>query len=121
MKGLTPGQVIAQHPEWKSLWYDTPEGQYGRPATFYQQLQALNLGEAWQKVNEPVLVIRGTGDNIMSRSDSEAIARTVNQVHPGHARYLQIDDMTHGFSVNGTFYDDLIPTILRWMKERLAQ
>jgi pimeloyl-ACP methyl ester carboxylesterase len=121
MKGLTPGQVIAQHPEWKSLWYDTPEGQYGRPAAFYQQLQALNLGEAWQKVNEPVLVIRGTGDNIMSRSDSEAIARIVNQVHPGHARYLQIDDMTHGFTVNGTFYDDLIPTILRWMKEQLAQ
>src|SRR5579859_449844 len=90
MKGLTPGQVIAQHPEWKSLWYDMPGGQYGRPAAFYQQLQALNLGDAWQKVNEPVLVIRGTGDNIMSRSDSEAIARIVNQVHPGHARYLQI-------------------------------
>jgi pimeloyl-ACP methyl ester carboxylesterase len=120
MKGLTPGQVIAQHPEWKSLWYDTPEGQYGRPAAFYQQLQALNLGEAWQKVNEPVLVIRGTGDNIMSRSDSEAIARIVNQVHPGHARYLQIDDMTHGFTVQGKFCEELIPTILTWMKEQLG-
>ncbi len=28
VKGMTPGQVIAQHPEWKSLWYDTPDGQY---------------------------------------------------------------------------------------------
>jgi alpha-beta hydrolase superfamily lysophospholipase len=79
-------------------------------------LQALNLGEAWQKVNEPVLVIRGTGDNIMSRADSEAIARTVNQAHPGHARYLQIEDMAHDFTVNGKFKDDLIPTILSWMK-----
>src|SRR5258708_16652792 len=120
MKGLTPGQVISQHPEYKSLWYDSPEGQYGRPASFYQQLQALNLGESWQKVNEPVLVIRGTGDNIMSRSDSEAIARTVNQLHPTHARYIHIDDMTHGFTVNGKFYDDLIPTILNWMREQLA-
>jgi pimeloyl-ACP methyl ester carboxylesterase len=120
MKGMTPGQVVAQHPEWKSLWYDTPDGQYGRPATFYQQLQALNLGEAWQNVNEPVFVIRGSGDNIMSRSDAEAIARIVNQVHPGHARYLQIDDMTHDFTVNGKFRDDLIPTILGWMKEQLA-
>ncbi len=50
MKGMTPGQVIAQHPEWKSLWYDSPDGQYGRPAAFYQQLQALNLGETWQRV-----------------------------------------------------------------------
>jgi len=120
MKGMTPGQIIAQHPEWKSLWYDSPDGQYGRPAAFYQQLQALNLGEIWQKLNEPVLVIRGTADNIMSRADSEAIARIVNQVHPGNARYLQIDDMTHGFTVNGKFYEELIPTILTWMKEQLA-
>jgi pimeloyl-ACP methyl ester carboxylesterase len=119
MKGMAPGQVVAEHPEWKALWYDSPDGQYGRPAAFYQQLQALNLGEAWQKVNEPVLVIRGAGDNIMSRADSEAIARTVNQAHPGHARYLQIDDMAHDFTVNGKFNDDLIPTILAWMKAAL--
>jgi alpha-beta hydrolase superfamily lysophospholipase len=71
-------------------------------------------------VNQPVLVIRGTADNIMSRADSEAIARIVNQVHPGHARYLQIDDMTHGLTVNGKFHEELIPTTLSWMKEQLA-
>jgi pimeloyl-ACP methyl ester carboxylesterase len=120
MKGMTPAQIIVQHPEWKTLWYDSPDGQYGRPAAFYQQLQTLNLGDAWQQVSEPVLVIRGSGDNIMSRADSEAIARIVNQIHPGHARYLQIDDMTHGFTVNGKFYDELIPTILNWMKEQLT-
>jgi pimeloyl-ACP methyl ester carboxylesterase len=119
MKGQTPGQIIAQHPEWKSLWYDAPDGQYGRPAAFYQQLQGLNLGEAWQKVTQPVLVIRGTGDNIMSRSDSEAIVRIVNQVHPGHARYLQIEGMAHDFTIDGKFYDELVPTILKWMKEQL--
>jgi len=120
LKGLTPGQVIAQHPEWKDLWYDSPDGQYGRPAAFYQQLQALNLGEAWQKVAAPVLVIRGTGDNIMSRTDSEAIVRMVNQVHPGHAQYLQIEEMDHGCQINGKFYDPLVPTILDWMREQLA-
>lgn len=119
-KGMTPGQVIAQHPEWKSLWYDSPDGQYGRPAAFYQQLQALNLGEVWQNVDSPVLVIRGTNDAIMSRTDSEAIAQIVNQVHPGHARYLEIDDMAHDFTVHGKFYDQLIPTILNWIKEQLA-
>jgi pimeloyl-ACP methyl ester carboxylesterase len=120
MKGMTPGQVIAQHPEWKSLWYDSPDGQYGRPAAFYQQLQALNLGEVWQHVKVPVLVIRGTSDNIMSRADAEAIVRTVNQVDSGRARYLQIDDMTHGMTVNGKFHDPLIPTVLDWMKEQLV-
>ncbi len=118
MRGMTPGQVIAQHPEWKGYWYDTPEGQYGRPAAFYQQLQSLNLGEAWQKVNAPVLVIRGSADDIMSRADSEAIAQIVNQVHPGRARYLEIEGMGHGFTVGGTFHDALVPTVLQWMREQ---
>jgi pimeloyl-ACP methyl ester carboxylesterase len=117
MKGMTPGQIVAQHPEWKSLWYDSPDGQYGRPAAYYQQLQALNLGGAWQNVNEPVLIIRGTGDNIMSRPDSETIARIVNQIHSGHARYLQIDDLTHSLTINNKFDDELIPTILKWMRD----
>jgi pimeloyl-ACP methyl ester carboxylesterase len=119
MKGMTPGQVIAQHPEWKRFWYDAPDGQYGRPAAFYQQLQALNLGDAWQKVNAPVLVIRGGADEIMSRADSQAIAEIVNQVHPGRARYLEIDGMGHGFTVNHKFYDALVPTVLDWMKQQL--
>jgi dipeptidyl aminopeptidase/acylaminoacyl peptidase len=120
VKGMTPGQVISQHPEWKELWHDSPDGQYGRPAAFYQQLQSLNLGEVWQRVNAPVLVIRGTGDNIMSRSDSETIVRTVNQVHPELAHYLQLDDMTHDFTIADKFYDPLIPTVLNWMKEQLT-
>jgi len=120
MKGMTPAQVIAQHPEWKGLWYDSPDGQYGRPAAFYQQLQALNLGEVWQRVNAPVLVIRGASDSIMSRTDGEAIAQIVNQVHPGRAQYLEIADMTHGATVKGEFHDELLYTILTWMKEQLT-
>jgi len=120
-QGMTPGQVVEHHPEWKALWYDAPDGQYGRPAAFYQQLQALNLGETWQSVNAPVLVIHGGADDIMSRADSEAIAQIVNQTHPGHARYVDIPGMTHGFDVNKTFYDDVVPTVLNWMKEQLAK
>ena len=118
-KGMTPGQVLAQQPEWKSLWYDSPDGQYGRPAAFYQQLQALNLGAVWQRVDAPVLVLRGTSDTIMSREDSEAIVSTINQVHPGRARYVEIDGMTHGFMVGNKFHAEIIPTILDWMKSRL--
>ena len=119
IRGMTPGQVIAQHPEWKTLWYDEPDGQYGRPAAFYQQLQALNLGEAWQKVDAQVLVIRGGADDIMSRADSEAIAQIVNQAHPGRARYMEIDGMGHGFTVKNKFYDPLVPTVLEWMRQQL--
>ena len=117
---MTPREIIAQRPEWKNLWYDTPDGQYGRPAVFYQQLEALNLGEIWQNVSVPVLVIRGEGDTIMSRADSEAIAQTVNQAQPERARYLEIDGMAHDFTVHGNFYDPIIGTILNWIKEQLS-
>src|SRR5260370_312854 len=93
--------------------------QYGRPAKFYQQLQSLNLGFAWQQVSAPVLVIRGTSDDLMSRADGEAIVDSVNRAHPGLARYLEIEQMTHGFNVNKKFHDDLVPEILGWMRQGL--
>jgi len=121
MKGMTPAQIIAQHPEWKALWYDAPDGQYGRPAAFYQQLQALNLGETWQSIAVPVLVIHGSADSIMSRADSEAIAQIVNQFHPGNARYQEVQGADHLLTVNGKFADEVVATILKWMQEVLAK
>lgn len=120
VQGQTPGEVLRQHPQWKDLWYDSADGQYGRPAAFYQQLQALNLGEVWQSVDAPVLVIRGSKDTIMSRADSSAIVETVNRVHPGRARYVEVEGMTHGFSVDKKFDGDVVTTILNWAKEQLA-
>ena len=119
MQGQTPGEVIRQHPQWKPLWYDEPDGQYGRPASFYQQLQALNLGQLWQQVDSPVLVIHGSSDTIMSRADSLAIAEIVNQAHPGRAHYVEVPGMTHLFEVDKKFHAELVPLILNWMKEAL--
>ena len=119
IQGETPGEIIRQHPQWKALWYDAPDGQYGRPAAFYQQLQAVNLGEAWQKVDVPVLVIHGTADTIMSHADSVAIADIVNAAHPGRARFVEVPGMGHDFTVNKKFHAELVPLILNWMKQAL--
>lgn len=120
IQGLSPGEVLRQHPQWKDLWYDSADGQYGRPAAFYQQLQALNLGEVWQSVDVPVLVIRGSKDTVMSRADSSAIADTVNHVHAGKARYVELDGMTHGFMMDNKFDAEVVTTILNWCKEQVA-
>src|SRR5437660_12853546 len=90
------------------------------PCGVLSQLQALNLGEVWQSVDAPVLVIRGSKDTIMSRADSSAIAQTVNRVHPGKARYLEVDGMTHGFMVENKFHSEVVGIILNWAKEQLA-
>lgn len=114
----TPEEILRQHPQWKNVWYDEPDGQYGRPAAFYQQLQALNLGQLWQNVNAPVLVIHGSKDTIMSRADSSAIAEIVNRSHPGKARYVEVDGMTHGFEIDKKFAADAVRLILDWSKEQ---
>jgi pimeloyl-ACP methyl ester carboxylesterase len=118
---MKPGEVIAQHPEWKALWYDAPDGQYGRPAAFYQQLQDLNLGKVWEDVTPPVLVLHGSADTIMSRSDSRAIADTVNRAHPGHASYTEIDGADHLLAVHKKLSDAVVPTMLDWMRKQLGQ
>ncbi len=57
--GKTPADVPRARPDPGPLWYDEPAHQYGRPARFYQQLQALNLLAAWERVTVPVLAIHG--------------------------------------------------------------
>ena len=119
IEGKTPGDVLKQHPEWKSLWHDEPEGQYGRPAAFYQQLQALNLRKLWQEVSAPVLVLHGTSDTIMSRADSLAIADTVNRAHPGHAEFLEIERADHLLASHNKLIDSVVPKMLDWMRKQL--
>jgi pimeloyl-ACP methyl ester carboxylesterase len=118
---LTPGDIVRQHPEWKSVWYDAPDGQYGRPAAFYQQLQDLNLGAVWEKLDAPVLVIHGTGDTIMSYADAYALVESVNRVHAGRASFLKVPEMDHLLTVDNKFYDALVPKILAWLKQQLPK
>jgi len=70
---LSPAMIVAREPRLSGLWYDQPLHQYGRPLTYYQQLNALDLTEAWRGVTVPVLVLRGEYDWIMNEEDVRAI------------------------------------------------
>jgi pimeloyl-ACP methyl ester carboxylesterase len=94
-QGMTPGEIVAAHPEMKEIWYDQADHQYGRPAKYYQQLQQLNLEAAWEKVSAPVLAGHGEDDWIMSRDDVVRIAEIVNKNHPGSATYIDVPKSNH--------------------------
>jgi pimeloyl-ACP methyl ester carboxylesterase len=70
---LTPARVEQRYPPLRGVWYDEPDSQYGRPASFYQQLQSLDLIAAWRKVHARTLVVWGEYDWIMDRSDQELL------------------------------------------------
>jgi pimeloyl-ACP methyl ester carboxylesterase len=94
---MTPGGIVKAKPHLASLWDDEPEHQYGRPASFFHQLQDLNLSASWEKVTAPVLVMHGEYDWIMSRDDHELIAEIVNSKHAGRARFVELPKSDHLF------------------------
>ncbi len=98
----TPAEVIRLKPALKSVWYDEPAHQYGRPAAYYHQLQALDLGAAWSKVAVPALIVWGEYDWIMSREDQTMIVDSINANAPGKARLLTVPRMDHSFSTHAT-------------------
>jgi pimeloyl-ACP methyl ester carboxylesterase len=98
IRGLTVDDVVKAQPELAELW---PEGKdhahlYGRPLAFYQQLQKLNLADAWSRVKIPTYVLRGAFDWIMSREDSELIATYVNR-NGDLASFYEIPNTGHTF------------------------
>lgn len=99
---LTPEEVVRRNPALKGVWYDEPGHQYGRPAAYYHQLQALDLGATWTRVSVPALIVWGEYDWIMSREDQELMVEAVNANAPAKARLLTVPRMDHSFSTHST-------------------
>jgi pimeloyl-ACP methyl ester carboxylesterase len=124
---MTPGEVIAQHPEFKPIWYDEQGHQYGRPASFYHQLEELNLAEAWEKVTVPVLAVHGGYDWVMSGDDYQLLVNALNARHAGSAEFIEWPHGDHGLythtSEQNAFHRDpeqkydpkLTETVLEWL------
>ena len=121
---LTPVQAIERNPALKEIWYDKPESQYGRPAAYYQQLQELNLAEAWSKVSVPVLAVHGDDDWIMSADDYDLLVNILNAKHPGLAQSVHFARTDHVLMLAGSkgMNADLIdPAIPKLALDWLAQ
>lgn len=121
----SPHEVFLQHPELRSAWEGADDQQYGRPTTYYQQLQDLNLMAAWSTVRVPVLALHGEYDWIMSRGDFELLVELVNRNSPGSAEFLELPHTGHTFEHYDTlqrafegkqlpFDDTLVQPIRDW-------
>jgi pimeloyl-ACP methyl ester carboxylesterase len=98
IKSRPVDDIVKGQPQLSELW---PEGKdhahlYGRPLAFYEQLQNLNLAEAWSRVKASTYVLRGAFDWIMSREDSELIANYVNR-NGDLASFYEIPNTGHTF------------------------
>lgn len=103
---LTPQQITAADPALGGVWPrivgTSATAHYGRPFAFHQQAQAADWTAAWSQVKAPVLALYGEYDWFESRAGVELIARTVNQVRPGTAQFIEIPKMNHHFEIYPT-------------------
>ena len=130
IKGRSVDDIVKEQPQLAELW---PEGKdhahlYGRPLAFYEQLQKLNLADAWSRVKAPTYVLRGVFDWIMSREDSELIAMYVNQngdlgsfyeiPNTGHTfqHYLSLADAFKG--KRAQFDPKMITLLADWLNNK---
>jgi alpha/beta superfamily hydrolase len=103
---------------------------YPVPATYMQQVAALNIAASWRGVREPVLVIYGLSDFITDEDDHERIVRVVNQTRPGEASLVTIPGMDHYLVLSpsqqasydrasrnrlGTYDRKFSESIIRWL------
>jgi pimeloyl-ACP methyl ester carboxylesterase len=124
---LTPGQVIAAHPELRRLWYDSTTGQYGRAAAYFHQVQALDLDRALATLNVPALFIGGEYDWVMGAEEPGFAAARVNRFHPGRATSRVYMGLSHGIHTyasaadafhgqNGKYDSAVATDVLIWLR-----
>jgi pimeloyl-ACP methyl ester carboxylesterase len=128
-RGETPAEAIAAHPEWKRFWYDGPAHQYGRPMRYYQQLQALDVEGAWQRLAVPTLIVWGELDWIMGRVESDRAAQILRardaklvtyEIRPGMNHHFDaFPDALAAFKEEGGAYDaGAARAIAQWLLSR---
>jgi len=87
-KNRPVADILEMQPKLVEIW---PEGGdrnhlYGRPLSYYQQLQKLNLAAAWTRVKVPTLLIWGKNDQFVD----EAMAReSLQYCDDGHLEVFE--------------------------------
>ena len=82
-------EIIDTYPAIEVHNYHSPKHMYGRPMTYYQQLQDFDLASPWEKVKVPVRVLYGSNDWIMSEFDNHMIMEVLDRNnHEDHELHI---------------------------------
>ena len=121
-------EVTDQYPALKEYNYHSAEHMYGRPVSYYHQLQDFNLAGEWEKLKVPVRILRGTNDWIMSAFDNHMIIDVLERSgHKDHLLY-EYPGLDHWNTIHDTARDSFegkpgkwdegtINKILEWVRE----
>jgi pimeloyl-ACP methyl ester carboxylesterase len=75
---------------------------YPAPASYMQQVAAVNVAAPWTRISAPVLAIYGDADFVTDEADHRRIVAIVNASHPGAAALQVIAGMDHHLAQGGS-------------------
>ncbi|BDX08592.1 hypothetical protein [Planctobacterium marinum] len=113
-------QVIEQNPLLAEYNYHSPAHMYGRPVSFYHQMQDFNFAGEWGKLKAPVRIRYGLNDWIMSEYDIDMIEQVLiaNQ-HPDF-EVIKVPGLDHWDTFHATALDSFQGKPGKW-QESLPQ
>lgn len=88
----TPGEILREKPYLKNIWEGAPDLQYGRPILFYQQANAMNMGNIWGSITQPTLALYGEFDWIMDREDHQ---NAINAIQNQKSKFVLLPRTDH--------------------------
>lgn len=98
LAGESPRDIFKSEPSLVRVWNERDaDHQYGRPVRYYQQLQKLNLAQAWSRVSAPTLILHGQYDWVMSTEDLKIMNGIVATNSDGASRFVSLPDTGHTF------------------------
>ncbi|MGB5817850.1 MAG: PDZ domain-containing protein [Saonia sp.] len=107
-------QVINEYPALAEYNYHSPEHMYGRPVSYYHQLQDFDLAGEWEKIKIPVRIMRGTNDWIMSSFDNKIILDVLKRNgHQDHVLF-EYPGLDHWNTIHNTAKDSFEGKDGRW-------
>jgi len=129
VKGKTFKEVVAEKSHLKEVNTQGDAHLYGRPLSYYQQLQQINIPSYWEKIKVPVLIHYGTNDWIMTAEDNDILVRLLKKSNVD-VTYLQSEGMDHNYFIfpdretafknywSGKADGELTTKIFDWIKSK---
>lgn len=125
-------QVVDNNPLLAEHNYHGDAHMYGRPVSYYHQVQDFNFASEWSKLTVPAKIRWGTNDWIMSEYDIDMIAEVLTQHNHSNFEVYKFPGLDHWDTIHETARDSfsgkpgkwderISDQLIGWAKELNAQ
>jgi pimeloyl-ACP methyl ester carboxylesterase len=113
-------EIITKNPLLTMHNYHQKNHMYGRPMSYYHQLQDFDFAGQWQKITAPVRVRWGTNDWIMSESDNDMIEGILKQNKHSNFEVYKFSGMDHWSTIHASAENSFKGKKGKW-EDRISQ